>query len=321
MATMARNPLWDVQPFEESQGAERGRLSVEQLRNYYASQEAREARELDQRSSRRSRWSRKSSAKSIASMTQEIIVSGHGDISPSVKGKERESDSESGPREGKDERPPSPGGPPAWHRKQGDWNSTPPAYYRSYYTIDNPVGPRWYLNHHLLRADARSQLRPPLSHHHPAHPSTQNSLPDPSQPHEPRKRKISATNPNVHLLDGSDPWGTNWHHDSPYDIGLERTPEPTVRFYKITLTFISIHSSSLLECETLSLISRRRQIKYVHPLCLNRHPPLRFWLPLALLLPGSCQNEGKTAYPAAHPLTMNKRLPASPQAVLDCREN
>ncbi|KZS95893.1 hypothetical protein SISNIDRAFT_329179 [Sistotremastrum niveocremeum HHB9708] len=227
MATMARNPLWDVQPFEESQGAERGRLSVEQLRNYYASQEAREARELDQRSSRRSRWSRKSSAKSIASMTQEIIVSGHGDISPSVKGKERESDSESGPREGKDERPPSPGGPPAWHRKQGDWNSTPPAYYRSYYTIDNPVGPRWYLNHHLLRADARSQLRPPLSHHHPAHPSTQSSLPDPSQPHEPRKRKISATNPNVHLLDGSDPWGTNWHHDSPYDIGLERTPEPT----------------------------------------------------------------------------------------------
>ncbi|KAJ4485916.1 hypothetical protein J3R30DRAFT_3442855 [Lentinula aciculospora] len=38
---------------------------------------------------------------------------------------------------------------------------------------------------------------------------------------KPRSRKISqSAHDNVDLLDVSDPWGTNWHHESPYDIGL-----------------------------------------------------------------------------------------------------
>jgi len=37
-----------------------------------------------------------------------------------------------------------------------------------------------------------------------------------------RTRKLSnATPDNVDLLDASDPYGTNWHHESPYDgLGL-----------------------------------------------------------------------------------------------------
>jgi hypothetical protein len=33
-----------------------------------------------------------------------------------------------------------------------------------------------------------------------------------------RSRKTSQTTPdNIDLLDVTDPWGTNWHHQSPYD--------------------------------------------------------------------------------------------------------
>lgn len=36
---------------------------------------------------------------------------------------------------------------------------------------------------------------------------------------KPRSRKTSQTTPdNVDLLDVTDPWGTNWHHQSPYDV-------------------------------------------------------------------------------------------------------
>ncbi|KIP12547.1 hypothetical protein PHLGIDRAFT_124072 [Phlebiopsis gigantea 11061_1 CR5-6] len=35
-----------------------------------------------------------------------------------------------------------------------------------------------------------------------------------------RTRKISQTaHDNVDMLDHTDPWGTNWHHQSPYDVG------------------------------------------------------------------------------------------------------
>jgi hypothetical protein len=44
-----------------------------------------------------------------------------------------------------------------------------------------------------------------------------------------RTRKVSHGEPhdNVDLMDVSDPWGTNWHHQSPYDVGNrsgERSP-------------------------------------------------------------------------------------------------
>lgn len=50
-----------------------------------------------------------------------------------------------------------------------------------------------------------------------------------------RSRKVSATaHDNVDMLDGSDPSGKNWHHDSPYEvIGLNGPPpiEARVRWF------------------------------------------------------------------------------------------
>lgn len=49
----------------------------------------------------------------------------------------------------------------------------------------------------------------------PTPSSSQVRIPDPSV--KPRSRKTSQD--NVDLMDVSDPWGTRWHHESPYDAG------------------------------------------------------------------------------------------------------
>jgi hypothetical protein len=65
----------------------------------------------------------------------------------------------------------------------------------------------------------------------PTPSSSQTRIIDPSG--KVRTRKVSNTaHDNVDLLDASDPYGTNWHHQSPYDglgLGSDRnavSPDP-----------------------------------------------------------------------------------------------
>ncbi|ESK98094.1 hypothetical protein Moror_420 [Moniliophthora roreri MCA 2997] len=141
---------------------------------------------------------------------------------------------------------------PSWYSKE---EFTSPAAYRMRYPIHNPVGPRYYRNYHLippseLRPAARpptffSPSFPPMTAMHqersedssrmasPSRTPSHSPLPTPSSSqtrvgdgaNKPRSRKTSQTaHDGVDLLDVSDPWGTNWHHHSPYDVGLGNGP-------------------------------------------------------------------------------------------------
>jgi len=132
---------------------------------------------------------------------------------------------------------------PSWYNKEG--LAAVPTH-RTKYPIHNPFGPRWYKNQHLIPP---SQLRPPPSIFSPSFPSLspsthersedQSRIPGPSRTPsgsplptptssqtgiaenggKPRSRKTSQTaHDPVDLLDVTDPWGTNWHHQSPYDM-------------------------------------------------------------------------------------------------------
>lgn len=133
---------------------------------------------------------------------------------------------------------------PAWYSKDDS------ATYMMRYNLHNPVGPRRYYNHHLIPPSQKKPASRPPSIFSPSFPpmatSSQDSddltrlagpsrtpshspLPTPSSSQVgvgdvggvPRSRKTSQTaHDGVDLLDVSDPWGTNWHHQSPYDIGL-----------------------------------------------------------------------------------------------------
>jgi hypothetical protein len=143
---------------------------------------------------------------------------------------------------------------PAWYNKEA-WSSPLPTF-KLKYNLHNPVGPRWYKNHHLIPpSHVRPATRPP-SVFSPSFPPMASStlqdrsedstrmpgpsrtpsnspLPTPNSSQtrveesgaKPRSRKTSQTaHDNVDLLDVTDPWGTNWHHHSPYDIGLSNGP-------------------------------------------------------------------------------------------------
>lgn len=162
---------------------------------------------------------------------------------------------------------------PAWYRDS--------AHYSVRYNMHNPVGPRWYKNHHLLPpSGSRPGTRPP-SVFSPSFPpmaatgsqerleermptlnrSASNSpLPTPNSsqtrmedaPITPRSRKTSQTaHDTVDLLDGSDPWGTAWHHESPYDIGIGLSSSlvslEEVRHFKTSL--FSDYLNSILESQ------------------------------------------------------------------------
>ncbi|KAJ7170117.1 hypothetical protein C8R46DRAFT_897134 [Mycena filopes] len=134
-----------------------------------------------------------------------------------------------------------------------------PSWYRENspsvrYNMHNPVGPKWYRNHHLIPpANARPSGGPPsvFSASFPpmassgsvidrseessrmpnlSRSSSNSPAPTPSSSqtqmeHVPRSRKNSQTaHDNVDLLDGSDPWGNPWHHESPYDNGHATPP-------------------------------------------------------------------------------------------------
>ncbi|KAG6866067.1 hypothetical protein C0991_009164 [Blastosporella zonata] len=132
------------------------------------------------------------------------------------------------------------------------WDSVPVPSHKMRYFIHNPVGPRWYKNHHLIpRSETTPAARPP-SFFSPSFPpiksASQDRLDDPTRlagpsrtpsnsplptpnssqtrvEDRPRARKTSETAHDVvDLWDVTDPWGTNWHHHSPYDIGLVNGP-------------------------------------------------------------------------------------------------
>ncbi|KAF9076068.1 hypothetical protein BDP27DRAFT_1313850 [Rhodocollybia butyracea] len=142
---------------------------------------------------------------------------------------------------------------PEWYTKD-NWSGT--TSFRVRFPLHNPFGPRYYQNHHLIPPSMyRPGARPPSifspsfpamgtnsmpertdDNAGPTGPSrtpSHSPLPTPSSSQtrvadlgiKPRSRKTSQTaHDNVDLLDVSDPWGTNWHHESPYDIGMGSSP-------------------------------------------------------------------------------------------------
>lgn len=136
---------------------------------------------------------------------------------------------------------------PAWMENSA-WAAVPLPTFKVTYPLHNPLGPRWYRNHHLIPpSQKRPSMRPPTFFSPSFPPMHSSSSPehalDDSEGHsrtpadsplptptssqtrvadggKARSRKTSQTTPdNVDLLDLTDPWGQNWHHQSPYDFG------------------------------------------------------------------------------------------------------
>jgi hypothetical protein len=135
---------------------------------------------------------------------------------------------------------------PSWYRTEGEWAAASALQFRARYPIHNQVGPHFYKNVHLLPPNRPSSVFspsfPPMSAEPASVPLVPSShspsgspLPTPSSSQtriidpsgKVRTRKLSNTaHDTVDLLDGSDPYGTNWHHESPYDglgLGNDRT--------------------------------------------------------------------------------------------------
>ncbi|TFY78034.1 hypothetical protein EWM64_g5979 [Hericium alpestre] len=142
---------------------------------------------------------------------------------------------------------------PAWFNKESEWASAPVHVFRSRYPIHNPVGPHYYRNQHLTPPSSKkrpssvfSPSFPPMSAEgeqtdepgwmpDPSRMPSGSPLPTPSSSQvrldaspnaapKTRTRKLSNTpHDAVDLLDGSDPWGANWHHQSPYDLNVNPT--------------------------------------------------------------------------------------------------
>lgn len=151
---------------------------------------------------------------------------------------------------------------PSWYTNDADWASSSAAQFRAKYPIHNRAGPRYYRNHHLLSPlDTRrppSIFSPAFPPMYPTAELTQDPakmsgpsrtpsgspLPTPNSSQvrihdvkgRPRKISQSTAHDDVDMLDATDPWGTNWHHRSPYDLGVdrERPPDsPEVRLHLI----------------------------------------------------------------------------------------
>jgi hypothetical protein len=140
----------------------------------------------------------------------------------------------------------------SWQTQELELATLSVIQFRARHPIHNPVGPRWYKNHHISPPQAKGDHRPPsmFSSSFPPmaasfHTQSQDStwapgpsrtpsgspLPTPSSSqtriNDPqvkvRSRKTSQTaHDEVDLMDGTDPWGQQWHHQSPYDVGLTR---------------------------------------------------------------------------------------------------
>lgn len=140
----------------------------------------------------------------------------------------------------------------AWAAKELEWSTSSAVVFKARHPIHNPMGPRYYKNHHIIPPHAKREVRvpsifspsfPPMapSMHTrsqdsawaagpsgsqsgspvPTPNSSQTRINDPST--KSRSRKTSQTaHDNVDLLDATDPWGQPWHHQSPYDLGKGR---------------------------------------------------------------------------------------------------
>ena len=140
---------------------------------------------------------------------------------------------------------------PASYATDAEWAAASAVQFRKKYPIHNPVGPRWYRNHHLYPQDKRppsvfSPSFPPMAASTdrledtakmpgPSRTPSGSPLPTPTSSqvriHDVRPpvrtRKVSQTaQDNVDMLDHTDPWGTNWHHQSPYDLGKNKDRSP-----------------------------------------------------------------------------------------------
>ncbi|KAH9937225.1 uncharacterized protein B0H18DRAFT_950154 [Fomitopsis serialis] len=153
---------------------------------------------------------------------------------------------------------------PPWFKTDTEaWNVASLISFRSRYPMHNPAGPRWYQNVHLLaptenqtsqfsasfppiptaaeRSQESTRLRTPSASPLPTPNSSQLRIVDPTG--RVRTRKISQTD-NVDMLDGTDPWGQQWHHDSPYDIGgLNHDASPETEDRRRSLTIGNRHKS------------------------------------------------------------------------------
>ncbi|KAF8224241.1 hypothetical protein L208DRAFT_495016 [Tricholoma matsutake] len=263
-----RTPIYAAEPYQESQGRESPN-APDALVAFYKDMEQKEIvqRKLSKRKSN-SIWSRKSVKRSTApaaSPTQkpqsQINLLSEAEDERKRGDEEREMERL---EEQKDTVPQALNSPrsiipdtakdlPAWYNKET--SSSLPGF-KQKYNIHNPVGPRWYKNHHLIPPSLVKPATRPPSVFSPSFPPMASStlqdrpedltrLPGPSRtpsnsplptPNssqtrvedagiKPRSRKTSQTaHDNVDLLDVTDPWGTNWHHHSPYDIGLSNGP-------------------------------------------------------------------------------------------------
>lgn len=193
---------------------------------------------------------------------------------------------------------------------QDAWASVPLPSFTVRYNLHNPRGPRWYKNHHLLHpSQVRPSVRPP-TFFSPSFPPISTSsatdhiydsadlagssrtpsnsplpTPDSSQTRvadggKSRSRKTSQTTPdNVDLLDVTDPWGTNWHHHSPYDYGYGTSTSPEV--YDVRPIFLqpplstNYSYSSLPTAQDVLVFKVTIKVLYPPP-CLNRHQLFTF---------------------------------------------
>ncbi|KAJ6575363.1 hypothetical protein B0H19DRAFT_1254924 [Mycena capillaripes] len=244
--------------FQQIQGNRAPKASQDELKAFYKEMERGDLeRKLSKRKSS-SMWSRKSLRRTSTSQSQQSQEQAAPAptklTSPSTSSLARPpplrtiNDHERG--ESADTVPPMPA--PLSRSIIPDRLNELPSWYRDNtnhavrYPMHNPVGPRWYKNHHLIPPANARPLGGPPSVFSPSFPpmassgnrsepslsrSASNSpLPTPNSSQTrmeevPRSRKTSQTaHDNVDLLDVTDPWGTPWHHESPYDVGLSSSP-------------------------------------------------------------------------------------------------
>ena len=139
---------------------------------------------------------------------------------------------------------------PQWYSTEVEWAAASAVQLKNKYPIHNPVGPRYYKNHHLLppslekrppsvfspsfppMATSTERLPDTAKVSGPSRSSSGSPLPTPSSSQvripdvRVRTRKISQTaQDNAETLN-TDPWGSNWHDRSPYDVGKNKDHAP-----------------------------------------------------------------------------------------------
>ncbi|TCD67109.1 hypothetical protein EIP91_000572 [Steccherinum ochraceum] len=165
---------------------------------------------------------------------------------------------------------------PSWYTQAAEDSSITTNQYRSRYPMHNPVGPRWYKNWHLHPSTLEnrppsffSPSFPPMATNNdrnqdskipgPSRTPSGSPLPTPNSSQtrihdvRARSRKASLTaHDTVDMLDVTDPWGTNWHHQSPYDLGGDRPNPDTAsevpvsnRHRRMSMTTGSRHKSTV----------------------------------------------------------------------------